>query len=100
VSSSCSRSSVNEIKPIALFSSENFSKSFKYNEKRKAEHFLLEEDHYYNRNNSILNEIQCGFRKGYSTVDNIFVLHSFFELIELKKKKLFAGLVDFEKAFV
>jgi hypothetical protein len=37
--------------------------------------------------------------EGYSTVDNIFDLHSFFKLIKLKKKKLFAALADFEKAF-
>jgi hypothetical protein len=38
---------------------------------------------------SILNENQSGFRKGYSTIDNIFVLYAFFELLKLKKKKLF-----------
>jgi predicted RNA-binding protein len=32
-------------------------------------------------------------------VENIFALHSFFELIKLKKKKLFAAFVDFKKAF-
>ena len=53
-------------------------------------------NHYYEQF-SVLNESQCGFRKGYSTVD--IVLHSFFELIKLKKKKLFAAFVDFEKAF-
>jgi hypothetical protein len=41
----------------------------------------------------------CGFRNGYSMVENIFALHSFFELIKLKKKKLFAAFVDFEKTF-
>ena len=48
---------------------------------------------------SILNENQSGFRKGYSTIDNIFVLYAFFELLKLKKKKLFVTFVDFEKAF-
>jgi hypothetical protein len=52
---------------------------------------------HYSEQFSVLNENQCGFRKGYSTVDNTFVLHSFFELIKLKKKKLFAAFVDFEK---
>jgi len=46
-----------------------------------------------------LNENQSGFRKGYSTIDNIFVLYAFFELLKLKKKKLFVTFVDFEKAF-
>jgi hypothetical protein len=60
---------------------------------------LLKILNHYSEQFSVLNESQCGFRKGYSTVDNIFVLHSFFELIKLKKKKLFATFVDFEKAF-
>ena len=46
-----------------------------------------------------MNENQSGFRKGYSTIDNIFVLYAFFELLKLKKKKLFVTFVDFEKAF-
>jgi hypothetical protein len=48
---------------------------------------------------SILNENHSGFRKGYSTIDNIFVLYAFFELLKIKKKKLFVTFVDFEKAF-
>jgi hypothetical protein len=48
---------------------------------------------------SILNENQSGFRKGYSTIDNSFVLYAFFELLKLKKEKLFVTFVDFEKAF-
>jgi hypothetical protein len=60
---------------------------------------LLKRLNHYSEQFSVLNESQCGFRKGYSTVDNIFVLHSFFELIKLKKKKFFAAFVDFEKAF-
>jgi hypothetical protein len=46
-----------------------------------------------------LNENQSGFRKRYSTIDNIFVLYAFFELLKLKRKKLFVTFVDFEKAF-
>jgi hypothetical protein len=46
-----------------------------------------------------LNENHSGFRKGYSTIDNIFVLYAFFELLKRKKKKLFVTFVDFEKAF-
>ena len=60
---------------------------------------LLKRLNHYSEQFSVLNESQCDFRKGYSTVDNIFVLHSFFELIKLKKKKFFAAFVDFEKAF-
>ena len=48
---------------------------------------------------SLLNECQCGFRKGYSTIDCVFVLHTFFEILKMKKKKLFCAFIDFEKAF-
>jgi len=44
----------------------------------------------------LINESQVGFRHGYSTNDNIFSLYSLFELLTLKKKKMF---IDFEKAF-
>ena len=37
--------------------------------------------------NSILLQNQAGFRKHYSTCDLIFVLHSIFELLKLKKEK-------------
>ena len=40
---------------------------------------------------------QTGFRKGYSTIDNLFIVHSFFEI--LKKKKMYCCFIDFEKAF-
>ena len=36
---------------------------------------------------SILSENQSGFRKGYSTSDNMFTLQSFFEILKCKKKK-------------
>ena len=47
----------------------------------------------------ILSENQAGFRKGYSTTDNIFVLYSLIDILRSKKKKLFCTFVDFEKAF-
>jgi hypothetical protein len=43
----------------------------------------------FSENFSILNENQSGFRKGYSTIDNIFA----------KKEKVIVTFVDFEKAF-
>jgi hypothetical protein len=46
-----------------------------------------------------LNENQCGFRKGYSTLDCIYSIHAFFEIIKKKKKKMYCAFVDFEKAF-
>ena len=47
----------------------------------------------------ILNENQCGFRKGYSTIDNLFIIFNFFEILKNKKKKMFCAFIDFEKAF-
>ena len=49
--------------------------------------------------NQLLKENQFGFRKGYSTIDCIFILHSFFEILSVKKKKMYCAFVDFEKAF-
>ena len=48
---------------------------------------------------SLLKENQCGFRKGYSTIDCIFSLYSFFEILRSKKKQMYCAFVDFEKAF-
>ena len=48
---------------------------------------------------NIICENQAGFRKGYSTIDNIFVLNSLIDILKNKKKKLFCAFVDFEKAF-
>ena len=47
----------------------------------------------------VMHENKCGFRQGYCTVDNLFTLHSFFELLKRKKKKLYCAFIDFEKAF-
>ena len=46
----------------------------------------------------LLNENQCGFRKGYSTLDCIYTIHALFEIIK-KKEKMYYAFVDFEKAF-
>ena len=45
----------------------------------------------------ILCENQTGFRKSYSTMDNLFIVHSFFEI--LKMKKMYCCFIDFEKGF-
>ena len=47
----------------------------------------------------VLSENQSGFRKGYSTLDNMFTLQSFFEILKCKKKKMYCAFVDFMKAF-
>ena len=47
----------------------------------------------------VMHENQCGFRQGYCTIDNLFILYSFFELLKRKKKKMYCAFIDFEKAF-
>ena len=53
----------------------------------------------YIEDNDILNKVQAGFRKGYSTIDNMFVLHSIIDILKSSKKKLFCCFIDFRKAF-
>ena len=48
---------------------------------------------------TLIHENQTGFRKGYSTIDNIFVLHVLIELYFSFGKKLFCTFIDFRKAF-
>lgn len=47
----------------------------------------------------ILNEYQAGFRKKYSTMDNVFNLASIVHLKFDQKKKVYAFFVDFKAAF-
>lgn len=47
----------------------------------------------------ILNEYQAGFRKGYSTVDNVFNLVSIVNIKLAEYKKVYAFFVDFKAAF-
>ena len=49
-------------------------------------------------NNALL-ENQSGFRKEYSTIDNIFSLFSLLEYHKSKNKKLYCCFIDFTKAF-
>ena len=49
--------------------------------------------------NNLLNENQCGFRKGYSTCDNTFVMHALIEYLNVRKMKLFCAFIDLLKAF-
>jgi hypothetical protein len=50
--------------------------------------------------NKILKECQAGFRKGYSTVDNLFTLVSLAKLkMSNKRGKLYCFFVDFSAAF-
>ncbi|XP_075160593.1 uncharacterized protein LOC142233513 [Haematobia irritans] len=47
----------------------------------------------------VLNEFQAGFRKGYSTIDNIYNLTSIVSLRYKERKKTYAFFVDFKAAF-
>ena len=49
--------------------------------------------------NDMLSEAQTGFRKDYSTSDNIFSLHCLIELLKAQKNKLFCCFIDFSRAF-
>jgi hypothetical protein len=47
----------------------------------------------------VILENQGGFRKGYSTNDNLFILHILIHIMKKKKKKLYCAFIDFAKAF-
>ena len=46
-----------------------------------------------------IDSCQAGFRKGFSTTDNLFILHSLLELSKSSKNKLHCAFVDFKQAF-
>ena len=47
-----------------------------------------------------ISESQAGFRKGYSTIDNAFILYSLINKYLCRKgKKIYVAFVDFKKAF-
>ena len=49
---------------------------------------------------NLINENQTGFRKGYSTLDHIFLLKNIIDiLVKGCKQKLFCAFVDYKKAF-
>ena len=49
--------------------------------------------------NLIINDVQAGFRKKYSTVDHIFTLSSMVQKQLLNRKKLYVAFIDFRKAY-
>jgi len=53
----------------------------------------------YAERNHIIHDTQAGFRKNYSTIDNIFILNSLIDLMKKDKKKLFCCFIDFKQAF-
>ena len=50
-------------------------------------------------NNDIINDFQTGFRSGFSTVDNMFILQTLIQILHNKKKKLFCAFIDLKRAF-
>ena len=46
-----------------------------------------------------LGDEQAGFRKGHSTLDHIFVLHTVIDLYLREKKRVFCAFIDYKKAF-
>ena len=50
-------------------------------------------------NNNIINETQAGFRRGYSTIDNYYILNSLIEISKYRNKELFIFFIDFKAAF-
>ena len=47
----------------------------------------------------IIVEAQAGFRKGYSTIDNMFVLQGIVHKYLTRRRKLYCAFIDFKKAF-
>ena len=48
---------------------------------------------------SVIGCEQSGFRKGYSTNDNIFILYGIVNILLSNKKRLYCAFLDYEKAF-
>ena len=48
---------------------------------------------------NIITDSQTGFRKGYSTSDNLFVINCLIDILKSRSKKLFCAFVDFKQAF-
>ncbi len=47
----------------------------------------------------ILGEEQMGFRKGYSTIDGVFVLRSLIDIFSASNKCIYAAFIDLARAF-
>lgn len=51
------------------------------------------------QNLNVIEENQTGFRKKYSTIDNIFALRVLFDLLSKDKRKIYCAFIDFKRAF-
>lgn len=53
----------------------------------------------YASKHELINEHQAGFRAGYSTTDNMFILQTLINILKNSKKKLFCAFIDLKQAF-
>ena len=51
------------------------------------------------KTHGVISDDQAGFRKGYSTIDKIFILHSVIQKYLHKNKKVYVAFIDYKKAF-
>ena len=49
--------------------------------------------------NKLISGEQAGFRRGYSTIDNAFILNSFVQKYLDKRSKVYVAFIDYRKAF-
>ena len=47
----------------------------------------------------MLGDIQCGFRRGRHTEDNLFMLERLIEMVRGRKKEIVVAFLDMEKAY-
>ena len=50
-------------------------------------------------NSGMLGEIQCGFRRGRHTEDNLFMLERLIEMVKGRKEEILVAFLDIEKAY-
>lgn len=79
----------NNYRPITLLSS--FGKLFTTIINNRLHNFAEK----YN----IISDSQAGFRKNFSTSDNLFILKSLIDILQSKKKKFYCCFIDFKQAF-
>ena len=54
----------------------------------------------YAEKRKLITSCQAGFPKGFSTVDNLFIIQSLTDILQSQKKKLYcASFVDFKQEF-
>jgi len=47
----------------------------------------------------MIDQCQTGFRKGFSTIDNMFVLQCIFDIYRNQKKRIYCAFIDLKRAF-